>query len=69
MLRVCNFNLHFLITLAGWEGSAYGARVLHGDARVRHILPLYDGWFYLGDAGTALSLRFFTSLQSVHYHL
>ena len=46
VLGVCNFDMHFIIALAGWEGSAHDARVLHDAAVVRRILPLYDGWYY-----------------------
>ena len=69
VLGVCNFDMHFIIALAGWEGSAHDARVLHDAAVVRRILPLYDGWYYLGDAGYGLSLWCLTPFRGVRYHL
>ena len=43
------------MSTAGWEGSAHDACVLNDAVRTRLILPLYDGWFYVGNSGYGLT--------------
>ena len=69
VLGVCNFEMLFIVALTGWEGSAHDARVLNDAVRVRRILPLFKDWFYLGDAGYALTRWCLTPFRGVRYHL
>ena len=67
LLGVCNFDMTFSYALAGWEGSAHDGQVL-ADARTKG-LPLFDGWYYLADAGYALTRSTLTPYRGVRYHL
>ena len=67
VLGACNFDLNFIMALAGWEGSAHDARVLNDAVRVRRILPLFENWFYLGDAGYGLTRWCLTPITLVTF--
>lgn len=61
--------MQFIMSLVGWEGSAHDARVLNDAVRVKRILPLFDRWFYSGDAGYASTRWCLSPYRGVHYHL
>jgi hypothetical protein len=47
VLAVCNFDMHFVYILAGWEGSAHDARVLT-DAIAHKGFKTPAGKYWLG---------------------
>jgi hypothetical protein len=47
ILAVCNFEMKFVYILAGWEGSAYDARVLQ-DAQGAKGFKTVSGKYWLG---------------------
>ena len=53
--------------LAGWEGCAHDGKVLE-DA-LEKGLPTFPGFYYLGDAGYALTWFCLTPYRGVRYHL
>ena len=57
------------MALADWESSAHDSRVLNDAVRIRRILPLFENWFYLGDAGYGLTRWRLTPFRGVRYHL
>ena len=67
LLAVSNFDMTFSYALAGWEGSAHDGRVFE-DAKMKG-LPLFNGRYYLGDAGYALSKYCLTPYRGRRYHL
>lgn len=69
VLGVCNFDMNFVMALAGWEGSAHDARVLNDAVQVRKLLPLFDSWYYLGDARYGLTPWCLTPYCGVRYNL
>ncbi|XP_026442293.1 putative nuclease HARBI1 [Papaver somniferum] len=69
VLVACSFDLQFHYVLAGWEGSAYDARVLDSALTRSDKLIVPEGKFYLGDAGFALTPSFITPYRGVRYHL
>ena len=69
VLGACNFDLNLIMALAGWESSAHDSRVLNDAVRIRRILPLFENWFYLGDAGYGLTRWCLTPFGDVRYHL
>jgi hypothetical protein len=67
VLVVCNFDLTVSFLLAGWEGSVHDGKV-YNDA-VGKGLPTFQGKYYLGDAGYALTYNTLTPYRGVRYHL
>lgn len=53
---------------AGWEGSAHDQRVWNA-ALQEGGMRIPDGWYYLGDAGYALTPGVLTPHRNVRYHL
>jgi DDE superfamily endonuclease len=47
VLAVCNFEMHFVYILAGWEGSAHNVRVLQ-DAQLTNGFVTQPGKYWLG---------------------
>ncbi|XP_058076410.1 uncharacterized protein LOC131224998 [Magnolia sinica] len=70
VLAACTFDMKFTYVLAGWEGSASDARVLH-NALTRSDDPLLvsNGKYYVVDAGYAHSPGFMAPYWGVRYHL
>ncbi|CAN1147398.1 Protein ALP1-like [Linum perenne] len=69
VLGVCNSNLEFIYTLAGWEGSAHDGRVLR-DAFLRpNGLKVPRGYYYLCDAGYSNYEGFLAPYRGQRYHL
>jgi DDE superfamily endonuclease len=64
-LIACSFDLTFIYSLTGWEGSATDARV-YGAAQDLHI-P--EGKYYLADAGYPLSTKLLVPYRGIRYHL
>src|SRR5262249_49256231 len=66
-LFACNFNMEFVYSLTGAEGSANDARVFEIALGVDlHIPP---NKYYLADAGYPASSQLLTPYRSVQYHL
>ena len=51
-LFTCNFDLQFVFSYTGWEGSAMDAQVF--DAGLKVGLEILDGYYYLADVGYLL---------------
>lgn len=68
MLAVCDFDLCFTAVFAGMEGSAPDSNVLN-HVLDEELFVIPDGYFYLGDAGYALSRKVLTPYRGVRYHL
>ncbi|CAN1286939.1 Protein ALP1-like [Linum perenne] len=69
VLGVCNSDMEFIYTLAGWEGSAHDGRVLR-DALIRpNGLKVSKGHYYLCDAGYSNCEGFLAPYQGQRYHL
>ncbi|XP_058084530.1 uncharacterized protein LOC131232310 [Magnolia sinica] len=70
VLAACSFDMKILYLLAGWEGSASDARVLHNAlTRTDDPLTVPNGKFYIVDAGYAHSPGFMAPYRGVRYHL
>lgn len=67
VLGVANFDMTFSYILTGWEGSAHDGRVLN-DAKGKG-LRIFEGKYYLGDAGYGLTRYCLTPYRGVRYHL
>ena len=66
-LFACSFDMLFVYSLTGWEGSANDARIW-GDALQRgFIVP--EGFYYLGDAGYPHCKEILIPYRGVRYHL
>jgi len=63
----CDFNIFFIYSLTGWEGSATDAQ-MYQDAR-KHDLHIPEGKYYLADAGFPLGPQLLVTYCNVHYHL
>ncbi|XP_020243309.1 uncharacterized protein LOC109847449 [Asparagus officinalis] len=71
ILAACTPNKLFTYVLAGWEGAANDYRVLQ-DALSRpqpYGLRVYDGKYYLCDAGYTTMPGFISPYRGVRYHL
>ncbi|XP_020262996.1 protein ALP1-like [Asparagus officinalis] len=71
VLAACTPDKLFTYVLAGWEGSANDFRILQ-DALSRpqpHGLKVYDGKYYLCDAGYPTMPGFISPYRGVRYHL
>jgi DDE superfamily endonuclease len=66
-LFACSFNLEFVYSLTGWEGSASDARV-YDDARSKD-LHIPDRKYYLADAGFPMCQQLLTPYRGPRYHL
>ena len=66
-LFACSFNLQFIYSFTGWEGSATDARV-YDDARSKD-LHIPDGRYYLADAGFPSCPQLLTPYRGPRYHL
>jgi hypothetical protein len=63
----CSFDLQFVYSLTGWEGSAADARV-YEDARSKDLY-ISDGTYYLADAGFPACQHLLIPYRGVRYHL
>jgi len=63
----CDFNLFFIYSLTGWEGSATDAQ-MYQDAR-EHDLYIPGGKYYLADAGFPLGPQLLVPYHNVCYYL
>jgi hypothetical protein len=63
----CSFDLKFVYSLTGWEGSATDARVFEDALSRDFVVP--DGKYYLADAGYPATLMVLTPYRNVRYHL
>jgi hypothetical protein len=61
------FDMHYVYVLSGWEGSAGDGQVF-SDARA-HDFRIPRGYYYLGDAGFALSENLHIPYCNTRYHL
>ena len=61
----CSFDVTFVYSLNGWEGSEKDARV-YEDAR-SHDLEIPEDKYYLADAGYPLSNEFLVPYRGVQY--
>ncbi|XP_020270011.1 uncharacterized protein LOC109845200 [Asparagus officinalis] len=71
VLAACTPNKLFTYVLAGWEGAANDYRILQ-DALSRpqpYGLRVYDGKYYLCDAGYTTMPGFISPYRGVRYHL
>jgi hypothetical protein len=66
-LFCCDFEMQFVYSLTGWEGSATDARV-YEDAR-SYDLQIPAGKYYLADAGFPLCPQLLVPYRNVRYHL
>ena len=66
-LFTCNFDLKFVYSLTGWEGSATDARIY--DDAISTDLHIPDGKYFLGDTGFPLSKTVLVPYQGIRYHL
>ena len=66
-LFICDFDLQFLYTLTGWEGSATDACIL--DDALTTDLRIPPGKFLLADGGYPLRLELLVPYRGVRYHL
>ena len=66
-LFVSNFNLEFMYTLTGWEGSATDAQVYNDAATTDLHIPASK--YLLADGGYAHSRQLLIPYRHVQYHL
>ena len=66
-LFICNFNLFFVYSLTGWEGSATDVCV-YNDATSRNLY-IPPGRYLLADAGYPLCPQLLVPYCGVWYHL
>ena len=66
-LFACDFNLKFVYSLCGWEGSATDARVYEAACAVDLHIP--NGKYYLADAGYPSCSQVMIPYGKVRYHL
>ena len=66
-LFVCTFDFLFVFAYTGWEGSANDAHVL--ESMLDNGFDIPDGYYYLADAGYAVSDKLLTPYHGVQYHL
>jgi hypothetical protein len=63
----CSFDLLFVYSLTGWEGSATDARV-YEDARSSD-LEIPEGKYYLADGGYPSNDELLVPYRRIRYHL
>jgi hypothetical protein len=63
----CSFDLKFIYSLTGWEGSATDARVWEDALSTDLTVP--DGKYYLADAGYPSCKELLIPYRGVRYHL
>jgi DDE superfamily endonuclease len=63
----CSFDLKFVFTYTGWEGSATDARVYEGALSDGLVIP--EGKYYLADAGFPSYEELLIPYRSTRYHL
>ena len=63
----CSFDLKFVYSLTGWEGSATDARIW--DYAKSSDLRVPEGKYYLADAGFPHCDSLLVPYRSVRYHL
>ena len=63
----CSFDLQFVFTYTGWEGSATDARVY--ESALLDGLDIPEGKYYLADAGFPSSNQLLSPYRAVRYHL
>jgi hypothetical protein len=66
-LFACDFDLKFVYSLTGWEGSANDS-CIYEDAHV-HDFHIPHQKYYLADAGFPLCTELLVPYRGVHYHL
>jgi hypothetical protein len=68
-LFICDFDLKFIYTLTGWEGSATDACIWE-DARTNYdSLNIPPGKYFLADAGFPSCDELLVPYRGVRYHL
>lgn len=68
VLAACDFDLKFIMVLAGWEGSISDSKLWLEGRRIG-ALPIPEGKYLLGDAGFANCDTCLTPYRGVRYHL
>lgn len=68
VLAVCDFDLCFTAVYSGMEGSAPDTKVFKYVVD-NDMMQIPDNYFYLGDAGYALSRKVLTPFRGIRYHL
>ena len=63
----CSFNLQFVFTYTGWEGSATNVRLY--ESALLDGLDIPEGKYYLADAGFPSSNQLLITYRVVYYHL
>jgi hypothetical protein len=66
-LAACNFAMHFLYMVTGWEGSATDGTI-YNHAHL-HDFQIPTGKMYLADAGFEICETLLVPYHSVRYHL
>lgn len=66
-LFACSFDLQFVYSYTGWEGSATDARVYEAALNDGFVVP--EGKYYLGDAGFPSCDNILVPYRNVRYHL
>ena len=63
----CSFDLKFIYTLTGWEGSAADGLLWHNGLQKGLVIP--DCKYLLADAGFSANPKLLTPYCGVQYHL
>jgi len=66
-LIACSFDLCFMYTLSGWEGSTADSTLFNDARQTNFYIP--EGRYYLADAGFASSDALLVPYRNVRYHL
>lgn len=66
-LFACSFDLQFIFTYTGWEGSATDAIVYEHSLSDGFTIP--EGKYYLADAGFPSSDQLLIPYRAIRYHL
>ena len=66
-LIACSFDLRFMYTLSGWEGSTADLTLFNNACQTNFYIP--EGRYYLADAGFASSDALLVPYRNVRYHL
>ncbi|KAL0458869.1 UNVERIFIED_CONTAM: hypothetical protein Slati_0514100 [Sesamum latifolium] len=69
VLGVCDWDMHFIYVLAGWEGSAADSRVLRDAITHPTGLKIPRENYYLVDSGYSNGEGFLSPYRGVRYHL
>jgi hypothetical protein len=67
VFAACDFNGIYTYVMVGWEGCAHDGKV-YSDA-IDHGFFRRPGYYFLGDAGYALTVHCLVPFRGVRYHL